>query len=95
MKEPNVNMDNETSVPKTEKASEQKPDDLDSVLAEVGEFGKYQIFHFFLLSIMIILSAICAVDYIVTSSTLDYRFRNFILNGFVCICIVLRCVNFK
>lgn len=51
-------------------------DDLDIVLAEVGEFGKWQIFHFFLLTIPIILSAIYTVDYIVTTSTLDYRFVN-------------------
>lgn len=68
-------MENQISASPTEKSEEKKCDDLDTVLAEVGEFGKHQIFHFFLLSILIILSAVFAVDYIVTSSTLDYRFK--------------------
>lgn len=83
-------MENETSVQhargemQTEKSSEKKSDDLDSVLIEVGEFGKYQIFHFFLLSMVIVLTAVTAVDYIVTASTLDYRYEN--VSIFICNC---------
>lgn len=47
--------------------------DLDSVLHEVGEFGKHQIFQFFLIALPIIFASVYAVEYIVTSSTIDYR----------------------
>lgn len=47
--------------------------DLDYVLSDVGEFGKYQIFQCILMILPIILSATYAVEFIVTSSTDDYR----------------------
>lgn len=47
--------------------------DLDYVLSDVGEFGKYQIGHCILMVLPIILSATYAVEFIVTSSTDDYR----------------------
>lgn len=47
--------------------------DLDYVLNDVGEFGKYQIGHFILMILPIVLSATFAVEFIVTGSTDDYR----------------------
>lgn len=47
--------------------------DLDYVLSDVGEFGKHQIGHFILMIFPIILCAIYGVEFIVTSSTDDYR----------------------
>lgn len=47
--------------------------DLDYVLIDVGEFGKYQILHFILMVLPIVLSATYAVEFIVSSSTDDYR----------------------
>lgn len=47
--------------------------DLDHVLSDVGEFGKYQIGHFILMILPIVLSATYAVEFIVTSATDDYR----------------------
>lgn len=49
------------------------PDDLDKVLCDVGEFGVYQIGHFILMILPIVLSAMYAVEFIVTASTDDYR----------------------
>lgn len=48
-------------------------DDIDYVLENVGEFGKHQIGHFILMILPIVLSATFAVEFIVTSSTDDYR----------------------
>lgn len=48
-------------------------DDIDYVLENAGEFGKYQIVHFILMILPIVLSAAFAVEFIVTSSTDDYR----------------------
>lgn len=59
--------------------TDKKPDDIDTqhdldyVLSDVGEFGRYQIVHFILMILPIVLSATYAVDFIVTSSTDDYR----------------------
>lgn len=47
--------------------------DLDYVLSDVGEFGKYQIFQWILMILPIVLSATYAVEFIVTSATDDYR----------------------
>lgn len=48
-------------------------DDLDYVLIDVGEFGKHQIIHFVLMILPIVLASTYAVEFIVTSSTDDYR----------------------
>lgn len=50
-------------------------DDLDYVLNEVGEFRKHQILHFVLIALPIILASTNAVEFIVTSSTPDYRYE--------------------
>lgn len=56
------------------KADEVDPHlDLDLVLQDVGEFGKYQILQCILMILPIIYSATYAVEFIVTSSTDDYR----------------------
>lgn len=47
--------------------------DLDYVLCNVGEFGKFQIVHFILMIIPIVFSATYAVEFIVTTATDDYR----------------------
>lgn len=48
-------------------------DNLDYVLSDVGEFGKHQIMHFFLMVLPIVLASTYAVEFIVMSSTDDYR----------------------
>lgn len=48
-------------------------DDIDFVLENAGEFGKYQIGHFILMILPIVLSATLGAEFIVTSSTDDYR----------------------
>lgn len=53
--------------------TDEQQHDLDYVLNDVGEFGKYQIVHFILMILPIVLSATYAVEFIVTSSTDDYR----------------------
>lgn len=58
---------------KTDVEEAEAPDDLDYVLSDVGEFGKYQIGHFILMILPIVLSATYAVEFIVTASTDDYR----------------------
>lgn len=47
--------------------------ELDYMLSDVGEFGKRQIIHCILMILPIVLSATHAVEFIVTSSTDDYR----------------------
>lgn len=48
-------------------------DDIDYVLENAGEFGKYQIGHFILMILPIVLTATFGAEFIVTSSTDDYR----------------------
>lgn len=48
-------------------------DELDFVIAQVGQFGKHQIGHLILITLPIILSAVFCVNFIVTSATDDYR----------------------
>lgn len=48
--------------------------DIDYILEDVGEFSKYQIGHFILMILPIVLSASYAVEFIVTGSTDEYRY---------------------
>lgn len=48
-------------------------DQMDTVLEETGQFGKYQILHLLLILVPAILSAPYEVNFIVTSATDDYR----------------------
>lgn len=48
-------------------------DQMDTVLAETGQFGKYQILQLLLILVPAILSAPYEVNFIVTSATDDYR----------------------
>lgn len=48
-------------------------DDLDFVFNEIGEFNVYQLCKYGLMLLPIALSAIYAIGFIVTGSTLDYR----------------------
>lgn len=47
--------------------------DLDTVFAEVGEFGIYQIAIFLLICIPNALSATFVMNYMFTANTVDYR----------------------
>lgn len=47
--------------------------DLDTIFAEVGEFGIYQIAIYMLICIPNALSATFVVNYMFTANTLDYR----------------------
>lgn len=51
----------------------EETDDIDYVLDNVGEFGKHQIIHFLLMILPIVLASTYAVEFIVTSSTVEYR----------------------
>lgn len=64
---------------------ENKKDGIDFVLEDVGEFGKYQIGHIILMILPIVLSATYAVEFIVTSSTDDYRYFSLIIIKNACI----------
>lgn len=54
-------------------AGQTQPNNLDFVLNEVGEFRKHQILHFTLMVLPIILASTYTLEFIVTSSTSDYR----------------------
>lgn len=56
-----------------EEKSDVDVDKIDFVLKEAGEFGKFQIAHYLLMVMPIVLSASYAVDFIVSSSIDDYR----------------------
>lgn len=56
-----------------EKANESGEDQMDSVLDETGQFGKYQIFYLLLILVPALLAAPYEVNFIVTSATDDYR----------------------
>lgn len=47
--------------------------DLDSVFVEIGEFGRYQIVIFVLLSALNFLNGVSIVNFMISASTLDYR----------------------
>lgn len=46
---------------------------LDTILTEVGELGRYQIFSLFLILILNCLSGITTYNYMISANTLDYR----------------------
>lgn len=60
-------------MPENQENIQNRKDDLDYVLSEVGEFGKKQIIHFIFIALPIILASTYAVEFIVTSSNVDYR----------------------
>lgn len=62
-----INVDEEEPVEKP------KADDLDLIFQEIGEFNPYQIWKFVLLFVPIVLSAVYAINFIMTASNLDYR----------------------
>lgn len=47
--------------------------DLDRILVELGQFGKFQIINYILLCIPVALSAIYALSYVFTAGDLEYR----------------------
>lgn len=48
-------------------------DPVDDILAEIGDFGSYQIFTFALLSFLQILTGASTVNYMISANILDYR----------------------
>lgn len=46
---------------------------IDTIYAEIGEFGSFQIVSIFLICIPSLLSASYVVNYIIATNTLDYR----------------------
>lgn len=50
--------------------------DLDSVLREVGQFGRYQMFVFFLLFFSIVYTTFFTLTFVFTASDLQYRWEN-------------------
>lgn len=47
--------------------------DLDGILEEIGEMGRYQVAHYVLLSVIVILTSSSYLSYIFTAGQLDYR----------------------
>lgn len=48
--------------------------DIDFVLTEIGNFGRYQIMNYALISIPVGLMACYVVGFVFTAAPLDYRF---------------------
>ena len=46
---------------------------LEAVLAEIGEFGRFQFINFSLLALLIAIATGYSLNYIVTTAPLDYR----------------------
>lgn len=55
-------------------ANKLKATNLDEILTELGEFGKFQTIIFALLFIPIIVTPFYLLSYIFTASQLDYRY---------------------
>lgn len=49
--------------------------DLDFVLGELGQFGRYQLYNYALIVVPIMFSAIYGANYVFTAADLDYRCR--------------------
>lgn len=47
---------------------------LDSVLVEIGEFGKYQFLNYVLLVVPVLFAALNNGNYIFSAADLEYRF---------------------
>lgn len=47
--------------------------DLDAIIKEIGQFGKYQLMNYILISIPIFFIGICSLSYIFTTEDLNYR----------------------
>ena len=52
---------------------EEKAEGLDFILAEIGEFGKFQKRNLCLLSLQLILAGMFGLTYVFTAVPLDYR----------------------
>lgn len=48
--------------------------ELDAILQELGQFGKFQVKNYILIAIPIALTACFSLNYIFTAGQLDYRF---------------------
>lgn len=57
-----------------EAIADDSDNDLDYVLSEIGECGMQQMWKYVLIFVPIALSAIYAISFIVTGSSLDYRY---------------------
>jgi MFS transporter, OCT family, solute carrier family 22 (organic cation transporter), member 4/5 len=47
--------------------------DLDSVLMQLGQFGKYQFKNYFFIVIIVIFNAIFTLSYVFTAGNINYR----------------------
>ena len=63
----------------SEKARHDDDADIDFVLTEIGNFGRFQIFNYILIALPVALCACHIVTYVFTASPLDYRCANEIL----------------
>lgn len=56
------------------KNSEDKPDDVEFILDDIGgTFGRFQILNYVLFAVPIFLSSVYVLDYVFSSLDLDYR----------------------
>lgn len=62
-----------------EASSNDDGDDLDFVLQEIGEFSVAQLWKYILICIPIALSAMYAIGFVVTGTSLDYRYVLFVI----------------
>lgn len=51
-----------------------KPEiNVDSILVELGELGRYQLLQYFLLGVITLFTSLAYLSYIFTAGQLDYR----------------------
>jgi len=50
--------------------------EFDSILAELGDFGRYQIKQYALLSLPVVFSAAFTISYVFTAGTVPHRCQN-------------------
>lgn len=47
--------------------------DLDTIYKELGDFGRFQIKNYLLISVAVVFYSMYTINYIFTSGTVDYR----------------------
>lgn len=56
-----------------------KPEiNVDSILVELGELGRYQLLQYFLLGVITLFTSLAYLSYIFTAGQLDYRYIYFV-----------------
>lgn len=59
------------------------PIDVDSVLVELGELGRYQVLQYSLLAVITLVTSMTSLSYIFTAAQLDYRYTLYATNRLI------------